>query len=51
MRRSTKTEDLSQPNNLLVDEEIDIEATLWLFDDASFLEDSDGFTYLRPIFQ
>jgi hypothetical protein len=42
MRPSTKTEGLSQLNNLLVDEEIDIEATLWLFDDAGFLEDSDA---------
>lgn len=36
------TEDLSQLNNFLIDEEIDIEATLWLFDDAGFLEHSNA---------
>lgn len=42
MRPSTKAEDLSQLNNLFIDEEIDIETTLWLFDDAGFLEHSDA---------
>jgi len=35
-----KTVDLTQLNDLLVDEEIDTEATLRLLDDTSFLEDA-----------
>ena len=42
MRPTTKTENLSQLHNLLINEEIDVETTLWLFDDACFLEDSDA---------